>query len=126
MVKNRIIDETNGLWYELDGEHYIPCLTLSEETSHPIGVWGLRHKRCIKQHRSGLYNELLLSGKLNSYLADINAQAEEMFSLLVEQMAQKQGITEELKAGDQMAWVGRMNNIYHAAREIVNGEFIFV
>ncbi len=119
-----IFDESNGLWYERQGDYYIPCLTLPAENERPIGLWGQRHLRYIKEYRKALYTSLLLRGKLNSYLADINQQAEAMRSRLVEQMAQRQGVTEQLKASDQMAWVGRMNNIQASAMEIVNAELI--
>ncbi len=119
-----IFDESNGLWYERQGDYYIPCLSLPAEEEQPIGLWGQRHLRYIKEYRKALYTSLLLRGKLNSYLADINQQAEAMRSRLVEQMAQRQGVTEQLKASDQMAWVGRMNNIRASAMEIVNAELI--
>ena len=120
-----IYDEKNGLWYELQGDYYIPCLKLPEEEQQPIGVWGQRHLRYIKQNRKVLYLNLLTSGKLNGYLADIDKQAEDMLTRLVKQMAEREGVTEQLKAGDQMEWVARMNNIRSKATEIVNGEYIF-
>lgn len=120
-----IYDEKNGLWYELQEDYYLPCLKLPKEESRHIGVWGQRHLRYLKQHRKVLYSELLISGKLNSYLADINEQAEEMFSRLVKQLAEKEGLTEALKAENQMLWVQRMNNIRSAAMEIVSSEFIY-
>ena len=120
-----IYDEKNGLWYELQGDYYIPCLKLPEEEQQPIGVWGQRHLRYIKQHRKVLYLNLLTSGKLNGYLADIDTQAEEMFSRLVKQMAECEGVTEQLKADDQMEWVRRMNNIRQRATEVVNEEIIY-
>ena len=86
-----IFDESNGLWYKLQGNYYIPCLSLPAEEEKPIGLWGQRHLRYIKEHRKALFSSLLLSGKLNSYLADIDEQAVTMFSRLVEQMAQRQG-----------------------------------
>ena len=104
-----IYDEKNGLWYELQGDYYLPCLKLPEERTAYIGVWGQRHLRYLKQHRKGLYSELLISGKLNDYLADINEQAEEMFPRLVKQLAEKEGVTEALKAEKQMLWVQKMN-----------------
>ena len=97
-----IYDEKNGLWYELQGDYYLPCLKLPKEESRHIGVWGQRHLRYLKQHRKVLYSELLKSGKLNDYLADINEQAEDMFSRLVKQLAEKEGLTEALKAENQM------------------------
>ena len=120
-----IFNETNGLWYELVGDYYFPCLTVPAEEEQPVGVWGQRHKRYLKEHRPALYNALLLSGKLDGYLADIDQQAQEMMNLIVQQMAQTQGITEALKATDQMAWIGRMNNIRASAAEIVNREIIY-
>ncbi len=120
-----IYDENNGLWYELQGEYYLPCLTLPPEEEKPIGIWGQRHLRYIKEHERLFYVNLLTSGGLNSYLADINEQAEEMFSRLVKQLAEKEGITEELKSTDQMAWIGATNNIQARAREIVNADLIY-
>lgn len=120
-----IYDEKNGLWYELQGDYYIPCLKLPEEEQQPIGVWGQRHLRYIKQNRKALYLNLLTSGKLNGYLADIDKQAEEMFSRLVKQMAEREGVTEKLKVDNQMEWVGRMNNIRSRATEIVNADLIY-
>ncbi len=120
-----IFDKSNGLWYERQGDYYIPCLTLPTEEEQPIGSWGQRYLRYIREHRKVLYTSLLLSGKLNGYLADIDQQAETMLSRLVEQMVQRQGVTEQFKASDQMAWVGRMNNIRASATEIVNKEIIY-
>ena len=119
-----IYDEKNGLWYELQGDYYLPCLKLPKEESRHIDIWGQRHLRYLKQHRKVLYSELLISGKLNSYLADINEQAEEMFSRLVKQLAEKEGVTEALKEENQMLWVQRMNNIRSVAMEIVSSELI--
>ena len=93
----------------MQGNYYLPCLKLPEERTAYIGVWGQRHLRYLKQHRKGLYSELLISGKLNDYLADINEQAEEMFPRLVKQLAEKEGVTEALKAENQMLWVQKMN-----------------
>ena len=120
-----IYDEKNGLWYELQGDYYIPCLKLPEEEQQPIGMWGQRHLRYIKQNRKPLYLNLLTSGKLNSYLADIDKQSEDMFSQLVKQMAESEGVSEQLKADNQMEWVGRMNNIRNRATEIVNHYIIY-
>ena len=120
-----IYDEKNGLWYELQGDYYIPCLKLPEEERQPIGVWGQRHLQYIKQHCKVLYTNLLTSGKLNGYLADIDKQAEEMFSRLVKQMAERESVTEKLKVDNQMEWVGRMNNIRSRATEIVNKDLIY-
>ena len=120
-----IYDDKNGLWYELQGDYYIPCLKLYEEEQQPIGVWGQRHLRYIKQNRKVLYLSLLTSGKLNGYLADLDKQAEELFTRLIKQMAERDGITEKLKADNQMEWVGRMNNIRSRATEIVNHDIIY-
>ena len=120
-----IYDEKNGLWYELQGDYYLPCLKLPKEESRHIGVWGQRHLRYLKQHRKVLYSELLISGKLNDYLADLNEQAEEMFSRLVNQLAEKEGLTEVLKAENQMLWVQKMNNIHNAAMEVVSNDLIY-
>ena len=120
-----IYDEKNDLWYELQGDYYIPCLKLPEEEQQPIGIWGQRHLRYIKQNRKVLYLNLLTSGKLNGYLADLDKQADEMFSLLVKQMAESEGVTEQLKADNQSAWVGRMNNICQRAAELVNTDLIY-
>ena len=120
-----IYDEKNGLWYELQGDYYLPCLKLPKEESRHIGIWGQRHLRYLKQHRKVLYSELLISGKLNDYLADINEQAEELFSRLVKQLAEKEGVTEAIKAENQMLWVQRMNNIRSAAMEVVSNELIY-
>lgn len=120
-----IYDESNGLWYELQGDYYIPCLTIPAEEAKPIGLWGQRHKRYLKEYRPALYNSLLLGGRLNSYLADINEQAEERLLLLTKQMAEREGVTEQLKAEDQMQWVQRMNNIRASAVELVNHDLIY-
>ena len=119
-------DDRNGLWYELQGDYYLPCLELPEEEQAYIGIWGQRHLRYLKNHRKVFYVNLLTSGKLNNYLADIDRQAEGMFEQLVSQMAAAEGITEQLKATDQMAWVGRMNSIRNRAIEIVIREIIFI
>ena len=124
MEKN-IYDEKNGLWYELQGDYYIPCLKLPEEEQQPIGIWGQRHLRYIKQNRKVLYLNLLTSGKLNGYLADLDKQAEDMFSWLVKQMADSEGVTEQLKADNQKEWVDQMNNIRGRATEMVNTDLIY-
>lgn len=121
-----IYDKKNGLWYELQGDYYIPCLKLPEEEQQPIGVWGQRHLRHIKQNHKVFYLNLLTSGKLNGYLSDIDKQAEDMFSRLVKQMAEREGVTEQLKAENQMEWVGRMNNIRNRATETVNKDLIYI
>ena len=124
-MEKYIFDKSNGLWYELQGDYYIPCLTLPAQEEKPIGIWGQRHLRYIKQERKALYTELLTSGKLNAYLADINEQAEERMLLLTKQMAEREGITEQLKAQDQMLWVQRMNNIRDRAMEFVSHDLIY-
>ena len=120
-----IYDEKNGLWYELQGDYYNPCLNLPDEEQQPIGVWGQRHLRYIRQNRKVLYLNLLTNGKLNGYLADIDKQVEDMLSRLVKQMAEREGVTEQLKADNQMEWVARMNNIRNRAIETVNIDLIY-
>lgn len=120
-----IYDENNGLWCELQDDYYLPCLTLPPEEEKPIGIWGQRHKCYLKEHRKATYATLLTSGKLNTYLANINEQAQERFERLIKQMKQSQGITEQLKAEKALEWVGRLNNIRACAVEIVNEEIIF-
>ena len=123
----KTIFEEMGGTYVRQGDYNLPCLSLpTEKGSKPVGVWGQRHLRYLKQHRKVLYTNLLTSGKLNSYLADIDKQAEDMFLRLVIQMAEKEDVTEKLKAENQMEWVGRMNNIRSRAMEIVNAELIYV
>ena len=104
-MEKYIYDEKNGLWYELQGDYYIPCLKLPDEEQRPIGVWGQRHLRYLQQHRKALYTELQITGKLNGYLVDLNDQAERMFLELVKQLAAREGVTEQLKAQNQMLWV---------------------
>ena len=117
-------DEHNGLWYELQGDYYLPCLKLPEEEQVHIGIWGQRHLRYIKQHRKVLYLNLLTSGKLHGYLADVDQQAQEMFERLVKQMAEREGVNGQLKAANPMEWVGCMNNIRNRAVEIVYTEIV--
>ena len=124
-MEKYIFDESNGLWYELQGDYYILCFTLPEVELKEIGVWGLRHEDYLKSHRKATYNRLNFEGKLNSYLYDINAQAEEMLNNLIVQYKKSESITEELKAANQMEWVRRMNNIRERATEIVNNELIY-
>ena len=121
-----IYDENNGLWYELQGDYYIPCLTMSEEEQQPIGVWGQRHLRYIREQRKALYTGLFLDGKLNGYLADLNEQAGDMFFRVVKELAEKEGITEKFNAENQMLWVQRMNAAQETATEIVNHDLIYV
>ena len=118
-------DENNGLWYELQGDYYLPCLKLPEEEQAYIGIWGQRHLRYLKEHRRVRYANLLTSGKLNSYLVDIDRQAEEMFERLVKQMAECEGVTEQLKAASSMEWVRKLNSIRNRAVEITNSELIY-
>ena len=120
-----IYDESNGLWYELQGDYYIPCLILPAEKEQSIGLWGQRHLRYLKEYRRAAYITLLTSGRLNAYLADIDKQAQERMERLTEQMKRAQGITEQLKAENTLEWVQRMNNIRACAREIVEREIIY-
>ena len=123
-MKQHFTDEKTGIRYTLQGDYYLPDLALPAEEQQPIGIWGQRHLRHIKQNQRVLYTNLLTSGKLNSYLADINRQAEDMFFRLVKQMAEHEGVTEQLKADNQMEWVARMNNIRSRVTEIVNNDLI--
>ena len=125
-MEKRIYDKQTGINYELQGDYYLPCLTLPEQPKVEIGIWGKRHLRYIKQHRKIRYTNLLTSCKLTAYLADIDKQAEEMFFRLVNQLAEKEGVTEKLKAENQMLWVARMNNIRNRVTEIVNAELIYI
>lgn len=120
-----IYDDKNGLWYELQGDYYIPCLILPAEKEQPIGLWGQRHLRYLKEHRRNTYTTLLTSVRLNTYLADIDKQAQERMERLTEQMKRAQGITEQLKAENALEWVQRMNNIRACAKEIIEKEIIF-
>ena len=119
-----IFEEMGGTYTQV-GDYLLPDLKLPEEDQQPIGVWGQRHWRYLKEHRRATYATLLTSGKLNSYIADIDCQAEEMFSRLVKQMAEAEDVTEQLKADNQMEWISRMNNIRNRAMEIVNSELIY-
>ena len=124
-MEKSIYNERTGISYTLQGDYYLPNLALPEQEDKPIGLWGQRHLRYIKRHRKPLYINLLTSGKLNEYLADIDKQAEDMFFRLVKQIAESEGVTEELKATKQMEWVARMNNIRSRAIEIVNNDVIY-
>ena len=124
-MEKYIYDESNGIWYELQGDYYIPCLKLPDEEQVEIGIWGQRHLDYIKHHRKGFYIALVLDCKLNRYLADIHKQAEEMFDTLISQYKSSEGITEQLKADDQLEWVCRMNNIRQRANEIIYKELIY-
>ncbi len=124
-MEKTIYDESNGLWYELRGDYYIPCLTVPAQKERPIGIWGQRQLRYIKTECKALYTELMVSGRMNIYLADINEQATEQMLLLTKQMAERECVTEQLKAQDQMLWVQRMNNIRDRAMGIVNHHLIY-
>ena len=124
-MKKHIYDENNGLWYERIGDYYIPVLTLSSEEQRPIGKWGRMHRDYLKEQRPILFNDLILSGQLWSYLADLNEQAQKRLSLIVEQMKASEGVSEKLKATDQMAWVVAMNSIRNRAEEIILREMIY-
>lgn len=124
-MEKYIFDPCNGLWYELQGDYYIPCLVLDEAGTSPIGMWGRKHQQYLKEHRPMLYSDLVLSRKLYSYLADIDTQARNKLHLLVTQLVEKEGINEQLKAQDQMAWAGAMNNIRNRAEEIILQELIY-
>ena len=126
-MEQYIYNEQNGLWYELRGDYYIPCLKLpAQKEERHIGVWGQRHLRYIREHKKALYTSLLTSGKLQSYLADVEEQAQALFDRLMKQRAEREGITETLKADNQMEWVQRMNALRSAVIETVNAEVIFV
>lgn len=124
-MEKYIYDSNNGLWYELQGDYYIPCLALPEEENKPIGIWGQRHKAYLKEHRIATYTTMLTESKRNSYLADIDKQAQEMYLHLVDEMADKQGVTEKLKAENPMEWIRIIGNIQSCARELVNSEMIY-
>ena len=121
-MEQYIYDENNGLWYERDGDYYIPCLKLPEIN---IGIWGEHYHTYIREHKKLLHTKLMINGTLYTHLAEINKQAEEMFFELVNQMKIRESITEQLKADDQLEWVRRMNNIRSRATEIVNKDLIF-
>ena len=124
-MEKYIYDNSNGLWYELHEDYYLPCLVIPEEEVHTVGIWGRKHQQYLREHRPIIYSNLVLSGKLYSYLADIDTQARNRLDLLVTQLAEKEGINECLKAQDQLAWVRAMNNICNRAEEIVLKELIY-
>ena len=124
-MKQHFTDERTGIGYTLQGDYYLPDLKLSAEKETEIGLWGQRHLRYLKQNRKVFYTNSLTAGKLNEHLAEIDKQAEDMFFRLVKQMAEREGVTEKLKADNQMEWVDRMNNTRSRATEIVNAELIF-
>ena len=124
-MEQYIYNEQNGLWYEQRGDYYIPCLELpAEKAERSIGVWGQRHLQYIREHKKAFYTSLLTSGKLQSYLADVEEQAQELFDRLMKQRVECEGITETLKADNQMEWVQRMNALWAAVTETVNAEVI--
>lgn len=126
MMEKYITDERTGLKYELVGDYYLIAVDDEpEQEQEPIGIWGQRHLRYLKEHRRVRYANLLTIGKLNDYLADLNEQAEAMFSQLVKLLAEKEGVTEVLKAENQMLWVQKMNDLRNAAMEIVSNELIY-
>ena len=125
-MEKYIYDENNGLWYELQGDYYISCLKFPDEEQVEIGIWGQRHLEYIKNHRKGFYTALVLDCKLNRYLAGINKQAGEMFDTLISQYKTAEGITEQLKANNQMEWVCKMNNMRDRINEIIYKELIYV
>ena len=125
-MEKHILNEQTDIGYTLQGDYYLPDLKFPDEDNKPIGLWGQRHLRYIKQHRKILYINLLTSGKLNEHLVEIDKQAEDMFFRLVKQLAEREGITEQLKANNQMNWVARMNNIRNRVTEIVNSDLICI
>ena len=124
-MKKHITDEKTGISYTLHGDYYLPNLELPAQEEKPIGIWGQRHLRYIREHHKSLYTGLFLDGKLGSYLVDLNEQAEDLFFRLVKELAEKEGITETLKAENQMLWVRRMNAVRETATEIVNNDLIY-
>ena len=124
-MQYKISNEQTGISYTLQGDYYLPDLTLPPEEEKRIGVWGQRHARYLKEYHKVRYINLLTRGKLNCYLADIDEQAEEMFFRLVEQMKEREGITEKLKSENPLCWIGKMNNIRNRAEESINQELIF-
>ena len=124
-MKKSLFEQMGGT-YTQAGDYLLPNLILAEEKQNPIGIWGQRHARYLKQHHRIRYYNLLTSGKLNAHLAEIDRQVEEIFFRLIKQMANREGVTEQLKAENQMEWVRRMNNIRNIAAEIVNHELILI
>ena len=118
-MEKYIYNNSNGLWYELHGDYYMPCLVIPEEEVHTIGIWGRKHQQYLREHRPIIYSNLILSGKLYSYLADIDTQARNKLDLLVIQLAEKEGINDQLKEQNQLAWVRAMNNSHNRAEEII-------
>ena len=125
-MKKSIHDNANGLDYTLVNDHYLPNLTAAAPAEHPTGRWGRLHKRYLEEHHPVRYNQLVLSGKLSSYLATMDKQANEQLARIIRQMQEAEGVTEALKAADQLEWVRRMNSIRNRAEEIIKSELIFV
>ena len=125
-MNKHITNEKTGVSYTLQGDYYLPDLSLPSEEEQPIGIWGQRHLWYIRQHKRAFYINMLTSAKLNSYLAYIDTQAEEMFSRLVKQMSECEGVTEQLKAENPVSWISRMNNIRSKATEIANNDIIYI
>lgn len=124
-MENRIYDENNGLWYVRQGDYYLSELALLPEEEKPIGIWGQRHLQYFKEYKQFVYLNLLTSGRLNEYLASVDKQAEDLFSRLVKEYADRQGVTERLKEENQLLWVQKMNNIRACVREVVESEVIY-
>lgn len=124
-MEKSLFEQMGGTYTQV-GDYLLPNLILPEQQDQPLGVWGQRHARYLKQHHKIIYMNLLTSGKLNGYLVDIENQAENLFLQLIKQLAESENITEELKAKDQMEWVAQMNNVCNRAREIVNSKLIFI
>ena len=125
-MKKHITDTKTGINYTLHGDYYLPDCSLPAEEEIPIDVWGEQHKQFLKKHQRGVYNEFLVSGKLQRYLAQIDRDAQKMFDLLVRQITEQEDVTEQLKAEDQLKWVQKMNSVRNRATEIVNNELIYV
>lgn len=121
-MEKLIYDSSNGLWYELQGDYYIPRLSIPE--TQPVSRWGRKHLRHLQEHRRLLYSALLLSGKLNDYLLKVDYEAQELFDRLMIQLIEKEGITEQLKEHDQIAWVRAKNTALNIAEEVVNDEIV--
>ena len=122
-MEKYLFDEKNSLWYELVGDYYLPCVTAP--ATEELGTWGRLRLRHLREHQNGIYTGMLLSAKLEAHLAEVNARAEEMFERLVDELSEDAGVTEELKAMDQLAWVQQMNSIRSRAAEIVREELIY-
>lgn len=125
IMEKYIFDENNSLWYELHGDYYLPCLSVPQEEKQPIGIWGRRQEHYLRQERRALYDALYLKGELNRYLAETDSRAERMLYQIISEMAEQEGVTEKLKAADQMEWVRAMNSIRSRAEEIVFHEVIY-